>query len=690
LRQRRRAEHALYGELEEREPAEGEVKVSRLLLLSALATAATLAGAGSIGSARAMTRGAASATSSPLALNADTHTTWIYGLDSTIQRELTVTNTGPSGIFSYAVAQPTNPNGQFMGVCDPQPSFLYLASGSSTRIICSAAFAEAVPGSRDWQTGSTHQFPMQIAFAQVTGAGQASPLQTITLDNSVYVQQTQNGPPNAPMAKPNAGLAVSVVDGKSGQPIAGAGVLIENNEAGWTYHLDSHDGFTGGRGGVQVDAYERGVIPAWQPYALLAQAPGYADAHVGVSPVSGQTTTVRIAMHKPTLRGSYKLFGDYDAIDPVGRGAVSADGRFLATVPFGESPPPQSVIARSQLDFFDTQRGKLLWSKTLGVIAMPSIDVSADGRYVAMIDPGQSYIPNQGIDLYPTLTLLNRQGKVVWSIPALAARNATAAINGGPVTVKFSPDGRSLAYGTANGALFILDRATGAIRSQAFLGGQVRNLAWSANGSRIYASSGDNNVYALATTTGAVLWKTDVGGWALFWDVSAHEILLTAKTGYALTMLATANGSILWRQSVMNTDFGSVISPNEQLEAVANPTGNGISTGVYNRSGKLLWAVAASSNAVAFAGSKYVLFEQEQLGPQGATSGGGNSDSLDLYAARSGELVWSAKLPGPAGDWGHGEAGYLSISPDAETIVAGGAETGHVSFYRGTVKTLSH
>lgn len=264
--------------------------------------------------------------------------------------------------------------------------------------------------------------------------------------------------------------------------------------------------------------------------------------------------------------------------------------------------------------------------------------------------------------------------------------SATVAINGGPVTVKFSPNGRYLAYGTFPGRLVVLDRATGTVRAQAFLGGQVRNIAWSADSSRVYASSGDNNVYALNGATGAVIWKTDVGGWALFWDVSTHEILLTAKTGYALTLLNNSNGSIIWRQSVTNTEFGSVISPDEQLEAVANPTGNGIETGVYDRSGKLLWASVASSNAVAFAGSKYVLFEQEQLGPQGATSGGGNSDSLDLYAARSGELVWSVKLHGPAGDWGHGEAGYLYISPDAKTIVAGGAETGYVYFYRGTVK----
>jgi len=655
---------------------------SRLLLLAALTAAVLSAGTGSV---QAMTR---STSSSPLTLSAEGNTSWIYGLDSTIQRELTVTNNGASGIFSFTVTQPNNPSGQFMGVCDPQPSFLYLASGQSNRIICSAAFAEAVPGSGDWQTGSTHQFPMQIALSQVSGVGRATPLQTITLDNSIYVQQSQNGPPNAPMAKPNASLAISVVDAKSGRPISGASVLIENNEANWTYHFENNNGFTNGHGSVQIDAYKRGIIPAWQPYLLLAQAPGYADANVAVSPVSGKATTVRIAMHKPTLKGSYKLFGDYNAIDPAGRGAVSANGRFLVTVPFPESVPPDSVIARSQLDFFDTQSGKLLWAKTLGVLAMPSVDISADGQYVAMIDPGAGYDSRQGVGLYPTLTLLDHQGKAVWSIPALDNTSATVAINGGPVTVKFSPNGRYLAYGTFPGRLVVLDRATGAIRAQAFLGGQVRNIAWSADSSRIYASSGDNNVYALNAASGAVIWKTDVGGWALFWDVSAHEILLTSKTGYALTLLNNSNGSVIWRQSVMNTDFGSAISPDEQLEAVANPTGNGIETGVYDRNGKLLWAVAAPSNAVAFAGDKYVLFEQEQLGPQGATSGGGNSDYLDLYVARSGELVWSAKLPGPAGDWGHGEAGYLYISSDAKTIVAGGAETGHVSFYRGTVTAL--
>jgi len=634
---------------------------------------------------QALTRSAASARdSSPLTLSADAHTSWIYGLDSTIQRELTVTNNGPSGIFSYTAAQPTNPSGQFMGICDPQPSFLYLSAGASSRIICSAGFAMAVPGVGDWQTGSTHQFPIQIALAEVTGIGQTTPLQTVTLDNSIYVQQAQNKPPNAPMADPNASLIISVVDA-SGRPISAAGLLIENNEAGWTYHFDSHDGFSGGRGSVQIHAYKRGIIPAWQPYLLLVQAPGYADANVAVSPVAGKATIVRVVLHKPTLKGSYKLFGDYNAIDPVGRGATSANGRFLATVPFAETRPPDSVIARSQLDFFDTQSGKLLWQKHLGVLAMPSVDVSADGQFVAMIDPGANYNSNQGVDLYPSLTLLDHQGKVVWSVPALDDTSATVAIGGGPVTVKFSPDGRSIAYGRFGGALLILNRATGAMRAQAFLGGQVRNIAWSADSSRIYASSGDNHVYALNGATGAVIWKTDVGGWALFWGVSAHEILLTSKTGYALTMLRTSDGSVLWRQAVMNTEFGSVISPDEQLEAVANPTGNGISTGVYDRSGKLLWASAAPSNAVAFAGSKYVLFEQERLGPQGSARG--NADFLDLYVARSGELVWSGQLPGPAGNWDHGESGYLYISPDAKTIVAGGAETGHVSFYRGSVKT---
>jgi outer membrane protein assembly factor BamB len=625
----------------------------------------------------------ASGASSPLTLSADAHTQWIGGLDSTIQRILTVTNTGPSGIFSFNVTQPTNPGQSFLGVCTPQLPFLYLSSGGSSRIICSAAFVEAEPGSQAWSKGSTHQVPIQIAFAQVTGPGQTTPLQTITLDNSVYVQQAQNGPPNAPMAKPNATLVIRTIDARTNLPIVGANVRIDNTEATWTYHVN------GGQGRVPISAHQRGVIPAWQTYTLLAQARGYADLHVAVSPVAGRTTTVRLAMRPPTMIGKYKLTSQYNAVAPIGRGAISANGRFLATVPFAESVPPASVVARSQLDFFDTQTGKLLWEHHLGVLAMPSVDVSPDGQYVAMIDPGLNVDPNAGIGLYPSLTLLNHQGQVVWSIPALDDTSSTIAIGGGPVSVQFSPDGRYLAYGNFDGRLVILDRASGAVLAQAFLGGQVRNIAWSADESRVYASSGDNDVYAIDPTDGAVIWKTDVGGWALFWGVSAHEILLTAKTGFALTLLRTSDGTILWRQAVVNTDFGSVISPDEQLEATANATGNDLGTAVYNRSGRLLWAAATSSNAVAFSASKYVLFEQPSLGPQGATSGSGNSDYLALYVARTGELIWSTKLPGPSGDWGHGEAGYVYISSDAKTIIVGGAETGRVYFYRGAVTKVA-
>lgn len=623
--------------------------------------------------------GSAASADSPLSIQVDSRVKWIDGLDSTIQRIVTLTNTGPSGIFRFDLSQPTNPDSKFMGVCTPQPNFLFLPSGSSGRIICSVRIGDDIDGSQDWKTGTTHQAKLRLAFTLVTWEGQPTPLQTVDLDNSIYVQQRQNKSPNTPMAKPNATLSINTVDAKTGRAINGANLQISNSEAGWMFRLNS------GGGKVPINAHKRGVLPAWQPYTILAQARGYADLHVAVSPVAGRTTTVRLAMRPPTLTGKYKLIGQYNAIAPIGRGAISADGRFLVTVPFAESVPPRAIVELSQLDFFDVHTGKLLWKHPLGVLAMPSVDISADGQYVAMIDPGSNFDHGLGVGQYPALTLLNHQGQVVWSIPALDQNSATIPIGGGPVAVKFSPDGRYLAYGNWDGRLVILNRLTGAVLSQAFLGGQVRNIAWSAEGSRIYASSGDNNVYALNSLDASVIWKTDVGGWALFWAVSTHEILLTAKTGYALTMLRTNDGAILWQNAVMSSSDGIVISPDEKLEATTNATGTNIATAVYDKTGRLLWASAANSNAVAMSGSKFVLFQHPIFGSQGATHGNGNSDYLTLYVASTGEIVWSVKLPGPPGDWGHGEAGYVYISPDAKTIIAGGAETGRVYFYRGAV-----
>ena len=313
------------------------------------------------------------------------------------------------------------------------------------------------------------------------------------------------------------------------------------------------------------------------------------------------------------------------------------------------------------------------------------VDVSDDGQYVAAPYPG----PNASIDPTgaPNLVLLDRAGAVVWK-RTVFGESPTATIYGqqvrvgssGPTAVKFSHDARSLAYGTGSGQLVVIDRATQAVRWRDFLRDQVRAISWSGGDGRIYASSGDNDVYALDAATGTVLWRTDVGGWSIAWAASKHYLLANAKQGYAITAVRLPDGTVAWRYPSVETSYGLAISPDESAFASVNATNTAPGTVLFDRRGRLLWAVPEQGNAVAFSGnSRYLLTEANTGNPRGAP------DRLDLYSAKTGELVWSRPLSDRSTVWNGGSSAVLYLSNDASTILAGNPDGGFVYFFKGRV-----
>ena len=636
------------------------------------------------------------AANAQLQLTPDNNTQWALPYDTAIHREVVAKNTG-SSLGVWYMSSETSTGGDI--ICMPQPGFLYLAPGESERIECGADINLIDQSSNNWLPGQTHAIGVTLQFYADNTSGDTNsspPSATLVLNNTVTGGWP---PPSAPVpdATPhNATLAIRVVDA-AGKPVPYAQIQASNEESRWQTTVNA-DG--NGTVALPVEAHLRPFSKTWQQFNLVVSAPGYADAYLLESPQSGQTQPVTIRLHAPTVSADYQQVLDFDTGMPPARSAVSADGRYLVTVSYEDSPLPASYVeSHSYVDYFDLQTGTHVWRYLLGSTVL-GVDISADGQYVAV--PYQGTVTQQSAKDY--VLLLDHTGAVVWTYQADASNGTpipvtwaglptTAPLFGGVYNVKFSPDGSSLAYGSINGLIVVLNTQTHAMQTQTFVREQVRQLAWSSDSSRLYASAGDNNVYAINAATGDIVWQTDVGGWALDWSISNDYALVSAKEGYAISLVRLSDGKLLWQYPTLDTSFVLSISPDQThfISAIDNGTAPGVA--VFDLSGNVVWSVGEDAVAAAWSGnSRYAAVIEnvaQSTGPSSAASGPPPTiDSVNVFT-NGGELVWSRVLDTPNGPWDHGEAGVTYLSQDGSTLVVGDSANGHVYIFKGTLTSTA-
>jgi outer membrane protein assembly factor BamB len=220
---------------------------------------------------------------------------------------------------------------------------------------------------------------------------------------------------------------------------------------------------------------------------------------------------------------------------------LDEDRLYIAT----ESQPRGRVYAVRLRD------GRQLWRASAGSVTAP-LAFDGDAIYAAT---------EQGL----VLRIEPDHGTVQWRRPL------SGAVRAGPLV---TPTGAGLVVATTTDTLYLLDRQTGAVRTQLTLPGAV--LATPAtDGRRVY----------LATTNGRIV-AVDLASWSITWDRAAGDAVYGAPALVADTLLVLARNGRLWMIPVDTPD--NATSQALDIVATAGPTPVASGVLVGSVSGELL------------------------------------------------------------------------------------------------------
>jgi len=241
--------------------------------------------------------------------------------------------------------------------------------------------------------------------------------------------------------------------------------------------------------------------------------------------------------------------------------------------------------------------GNLLWTKDLTTSSLYDVDISPDGRYIAVggYDNMTYFYTNTGVQIWNStfgdwvssvsissngeytavgswddfVYLFNKEGDLLWS------RNATWPV----YAVAVSPEGGFTAAGNSYGNVSFFDNS-GSLLWNIHLG-SVDGVSVSAGGEYIAVASEYNNKITLLDKTGAVLWDWQVDGYVNNVDITHNGRYMVAASSdkhvYFLENLKPSTitckrsqAQIMLGESI--TISGSISPPHEGIEVVLNYT----------------------------------------------------------------------------------------------------------------------
>ncbi len=588
---------------------------------------------------------------------------FLYPHETKLMRTVTVKN---GGQYASLQVNATVSGGRLLLPAMPQGA-VYLEPGES-QLIWVTAYMEDLDQSA-WQAGGSYDYEIDVFVTPDIGPfSPSAPGPGAKIARLANTVQVVDAGLDGAFVPRNATVSGCVYDVATHRPLPNAQVKF----ASTSFRPQSVT--TDAKGSYRLDLIaDKGALTnMWRPWGVTIKATGYREFHRAVAPKDGDRVVLDAPLTKATETAAYTLktkiaAGALNIVD----GAISRDGKYLATVPYHSFVPPgtdaQQFLNQAQLSYFDTA-GVLLWQFPLYNETF-AVAISDDGSLVAT-----SRAQNPGRPAWRSDTgvyLLNQKGNVVWYFPDPTGRALPF------YEVRISHNKRYLAAGNLGGQMYLLDITKQSVVWQRFLGGSVRELHFDDDDQTLYAGAEGGYLYAFGIG-GVVKWRTYVGAFPLALDFSDHYIAAAGKEG-AFASLLDRSGKLLWEYPIATAPDFIAIAPDESYIFVEGG-GVGFRPIALSPSGELLYQLDPVGQV------PYITGDSKHIVRVGLSFNKPSDPEKTIWVEvtdRTGSVLWhSASV---ASSIQAQSSGFAWLSPDAKHLVVAFGES--VYFFEGSIAT---
>jgi outer membrane protein assembly factor BamB len=283
---------------------------------------------------------------------------------------------------------------------------------------------------------------------------------------------------------------------------------------------------------------------------------------------------------------------------------------------------------------------RTVWSRGMGTLI----------EFPAVVDDGVAYIGNARATIR---AISMRNGRVLWRHDTPHGKMASS-----PAVV-----GKELVYHSMDGHVFVLDRATGALRATYTIGSPIESSPIVMHGVD-YFGAWDGRVYALDLRRQRLRWTRSLGAKITSSAAIAGGRLFIGDYGGRLWSLSPRNGATRWVRSVNGRIYGT---PAVLHGRVFAPSSNGGSLTAFSTGGRYLWRVNTGS---------YVYSSPAAWG--GRVFFGSYNGVFYSVSAATGRIQWDVGLGGPISGAAVVVDGVAYAGSFAHRIVGVDARSGHV------------
>jgi len=200
----------------------------------------------------------------------------------------------------------------------------------------------------------------------------------------------------------------------------------------------------------------------------------------------------------------------------------------------------------------------LLWQSTTLGKSIETTDWSHDGTKLVVGTYG-----NYKVILYKWL---DKSAQKIWEV----------RVSDSIRSVRFSPDGNTIAVGTSDGKIYMISSDSGSILWYKTLSnGNIPDISWSPDGSKLAVLTADNGLYVLSVN-GKILYHVDLGGRGPAQGILWYEdyiIVGDHKGNIVFTKWFNNRLSILYTSKIANAEIdnrGIAMHPNGKYLAVGS------------------------------------------------------------------------------------------------------------------------